>query len=530
MNANSLATTFGIPGRVVTGQPTELINQPMTTENQLRNIGARRPDVIQGMFKHFAEHTGMISELLQHLSGSSYDPTAEKVKSERGMKADFESFKKKFKIMNNMEFAWKSPSPEGYVYTVLEAPVFDGDDTVGRNLAEFSFVLNRKLADHEDVFGLADGTTQIVLTRPPEELTRGIRVWARLLVNKGADAAKRAIPMDLLSFGAELERKYNIKGEASQHGSKSRITFGEWHRGFMTCMRWEWNITGHAAHIKNQDNTPMKLIYTTHDGKVEMYWTEKWRYQTMKEAYMQMDEQLFWGLPWLDKNGNFAKDARGYRYYSGTGIYHQANRRLKREYTRLDSFDIIDDLMEGLYYDAIENDGEVCLLCMGGVQWRKAFDKLMRNEFSARPEVLFWDGYGNFHTASEGKAKGVMGIRSNFTYYETSVGKFIVSKMSYFDRKARATRYTQKGKREQSYRAIIMNLGNIMGGNHPMTMVTLQGRQNVLGRIAGMSNPGPGNLLTTPVDIEGEHMLTMQGVALHNPNCLAELKPARGLL
>ena len=58
---------FGVPSRVVVGNPRDLTNFKMTDYNNLRNIAAVRPDVIQGLFKHFSERTGMITELLYYM-------------------------------------------------------------------------------------------------------------------------------------------------------------------------------------------------------------------------------------------------------------------------------------------------------------------------------------------------------------------------------------------------------------------------------------------------------------------------------
>jgi len=427
-------------------------------------------------------------------------------------------------MLNNLEYSWMSPAPSNWLYRVATAPTFVNDQ-VGANGAEFFFDVNKQLGDMDDVWILADMTTQIILTQQPEMLPNGkLRVRAKKLSAPGQHAY--GIPRRLLEVGTEIGPLYNLKPEASEHGSKSRVAFGEWHRGWMSTMRWEWNITGHAAHVKN-DMTPMALIYTNDNGDVEPYWTETWRYNMMKMAYKNMDNQLFWGLSYTDPEGRFVKDARGYRYYSGMGIYHQANRRLKREYTRLNDFTIIDDIMTGLYHDALENNTGVEILVCGGIEFRKEFDKLIRNEFKGAPEVLYWDGKGNYQMG-QGSGSQQMGLRSNFTYYETPVGKFIVSGCNYFDRKGIPTLYTGEGRREQSYRGILLNISKMRGGSDAMTMVSLSGRQNVMGRVAGMSNPGPGNVLTTTADVEGEHMLTMQGIALHNPNCMAELKLARG--
>jgi hypothetical protein len=244
-----------------------------------------------------------------------------------------------------------------------------------------------------------------------------------------------------------------------------------------------------------------------------------------KNAYEHMDNQLFWGMSYTDNEGRFQKDERGYRYYSGMGIYHQANRRLKREYVKMNDFSILDDLIKGMYNDAIETGVKPEIFLCGGLELRTDIDRLIRNEFKGSPEVLYFDGKGNYNTGGDGNT---MGIRSNFRYYETPAGKIIVSDCPYFDRKGMPSLRTSEGNREQSHRGILINLAKMRGGQDAMTMVTLQGRQNVVGKVHGMSDPGPGGALTTTADVQGEHMLTMQGIALHNPNCMAELKLARG--
>jgi hypothetical protein len=72
---------------------------------------------------------------------------------------------------------------------------------------------------------------------------------------------------------------------------------------------------------------------------------------------------------------------------------------------------------------------------------------------------------------------------------------------------------------------MFLNLSKVMGGEDAMTLVTLSNRQNIIKQVVGMA--GPGNTLTTTADVMGEHMLTMQGIALRNPNILAELTPTR---
>lgn len=528
MFENNMVDKYGAAGKVVVGTTKYLSNANMTESNHIRNIVGSRPDIIQGLFKHFAFQSGMITELL-HAMKNTYDPDADKfLKNNFGRYVDQKMTKwnKNFKILNNFEFAWQAPAPEGWLYRVVTPPTFDQDDMVGANNMDFIFTVNVQLGDKDDIWLLADGVTQIMLTQQPVLNADGtMRVRARVHAAPGMHG--RGIPRRLLERGVELGMCYNLKPEASSTGSKSLVRFGEWMRGFMSCLRWEYNITGHAAHMKN-DSTREVLVYYAPDGSIEPYWTETWRYNMMKNAYTQMDNHLFWGLPATDQDGRFIRDEQGMRYISGLGLYHQANRRLKREYDELNDFSLIDNMMETMYYDSLENDADNVFMVFGALKFRQSFDRLIRNEFKFAPQVLYWDGTGNFQFGQGGGGKDAMGLKSNFQYYETPAGKFIVSQFNYFDRKSMPSLYTKNGAREQSYRGIIVNIGNLRGGTNAMTMVTLSGRQNVLGRVAGMSRPGPGGVLTTTRDVEGEHMLTMQGLALHNPNCIAELRKARG--
>lgn len=513
---------FGVPGRVIVGNPKDLTNFRMIDLNDLRNASLIKPDILPNMQKHFATQTGMITELLSYMN-STYDKNVAKFKEKNyGMAQP--AWNKNFKMLGTREFAWMTPAPDGFVYRVTTAPTLAGDGTVGRNGAEFIFSVNKQLGTKDDVWLLKDGTTQIILTGFPEPMSDGtLRVRARMLAAPGMHSS--AIPGYLLEKNSEIGPSYNLKPEASEHGSHTRVSFGEWHKGHMSTMRWEWNITGHAAHQKvNKDRIAIMMM--NERGNVETYWTEVWRYNMMKMAYQQQDNQMFWGLAYTDDEGRFIKDPQGYRYYSGLGLYHQANRRMKREYTKLNDFTLIDDIQTGLYHDALEAGTDVVTLVCGGIEFRKDFDKLIRNEFKGAPEVLYWDGKGNYQIG-QGSGSQTMGLKSNFTYYETPVGKFIVSGCNYFDRKSHPTDYTTEGRREQSYRGILMNISKMTGGEDMMTMVTLAGRQNVMGKVHGMSNPGPGGALTTVRDVEGEHLLHEQGVALRNPNCMAELNLAR---
>tara|TARA_Y100000592_G_scaffold20846_1_gene32029 strand:+ start:3163 stop:4761 length:1599 start_codon:yes stop_codon:yes gene_type:complete len=516
-----------IPNRITPGVPDELLNQPMNEYNDLRNVLMFKPHILEAVGKHFTEGTGLVSELLYHTkSGNS------KVVDEKGKikGTGYDRIAKNIEIINNHEFAWRVAAPSNWVYKIAETVPGDAQGRVGIGGAEFYLTLNKQLGEQDDVIMLADGNTQLIITAPPQMLVGGnMKVRVRLLLKKGASAA--FVPAYLLESGKEAKCMYNMKPEASEHGSKIRIPFGDWCKNYMTTQRWEWNLTGLAAHTQIDPSAKMQLTYFNGaKNQLEKYWIPVLDYEMMKQSYYHIDNQLFWGKKNINPDGSFRKDAKGRTYFSGDGIYHQMNRRLKRQYNNLTSFRIVDDMLRSLRYDAVSTTGmKPVYMVFAGVEFRTQFDRLIRNEFKLSPEVLYFDGTGGYQKES-GVASlhgSVRGIKSNFNYYETPQGVFVVSQCNYFDSRSLPTQYDVNGLPEQSYRAILVNITPTIGGQDMMSMVSLAGRQNVIGRVNGMSQPGPSGVLSTTADVEGKHMLHMCGVGVHNPNSIGEFRKSR---
>jgi len=515
-----------IPNRISPGMPDELLNQPMNMYNDLRNVLMFKPHILDAVGKHFTEGTGLVSELLYHTKSNSTT-----VLGDDGQKytAGNDRIAKNIEIIGNHEFAWRIAAPRNWLYRIQETVAVDpGTGQVGKGGAPFYLTLSKQLGDQDDVIMLADGNTQVIVDAPPVMLTGGnMRVRVKLLVKKGGQNAH--IPTYLVTAGAECKTIYNMKPEASEHGSKTRIPFGDWAKNYMTTQRWEWNLTGLAAHSKVDPSAVKQLAYFNgKKNQLEKYWIPVLDYEMMRQSYMQIDNQLFWGKKNINPDGSFRKDQKGRIYFSGDGIYHQINRRLKRQYNRMTSFRMFDDMLRSLRYDSSSTTHrKPVLMVIAGSEFRMQFDRLIRNEFKLSPEVLFFDGKGGYQSGPAKKYGDVRGIRSNFNYYETPNGIFLVSQCHYFDSRQLPTLYDTGGIPEQSYRGIIVNITPTIGGQDVMSLVSLAGRQNVIGTVNGMSNPGNGGVLSSTADVEGKHMLNMCGVGVHNPNCIGEFRKVR---
>jgi len=514
-----------IPGQVYPGQEKYMGgNVKYANLNYIKKVGLTHPEVLDGLYAHFSMQMGLLSCLL-HYTDSSYSHSTAMKMAANGVKSGGgrTPWEKKLKYLDGYEYQWQVDTPEGWVYTIKEAPIEDPNNpgTVGANDSEFSLVIDRRLVDKDDVLMLADGITQIIVTREPQEVSgmQNTRITCRLLPTKGLPQER--IPLFKLAKGQEMERKYNIKPESSDTGSRTQFKRSEWYRGHMTTMRLQYSLSGHVKRTKIKKKP---YIYNGPNGKQMQFWMTEMDEAMFRERVRIMDEQMFWGKPNINADGSFRRDAQGRVYYSGTGIYHQSNRQLRTPYQNLNDFTIIDRIGKSLYRDHVNTGNpevKPTILVLGGIEFRTDFDKLIRNEFSLSPEVLFFDGKGQFFGggAPKGDTK-VTGIRSQFNYYETPSATFVVSNCDYFDSKYRPRNLTANGESIHSKRAMLCNITRNIGGQLPISMLSVNGA-NSQGEISSIANSS--GQFSSPVDAIDKHEIMAQGVAVHNPNFLAEM-------
>jgi hypothetical protein len=169
--------------------------------------------------------------------------------------------------------------------------------------------------------------------------------------------------------------------------------------------------------------------------------------------------------------------------------------------------------------------GKPTYLICAGRRFKTSFEKLMRNEFSSDPMVLWWGNKQGRFFGAPTKENGLEGIKSTFNYYETTVGRFIVSPCRYFDSRYHASNFNAQGDRYESYRAFVFNISETIQGdgfNEALHLVSLPGRRMVKGKIGGMSSVPADGQIATSVDGETEHYLTQIGIAVGNPNMFGE--------
>lgn len=521
-----------IPNRLTNNLPKNMTNQKMTEYNDLRRVGLTNPHIMKAWAQHFVEHKGFLSELLMYLN-KDYNPMAAADRRKKGTDTMRDSvFAKNMTIINNHEFAWRGKAPQFSIYKFTENTAATSNLQTGFGTTEFYITLNKHLGSKDDVIMLNDRTTQLIITAPPTfniDGTMRCRVKRLYAREEQPFITQTGVPINMLAKGCEAAIIYNIKPEASDFGSRVEWHFGDWYRNFMTTQRYEWDITGLAAHTKTEKTH--WFTYCDENGTPGAYWTTESHIKMMRQLTERRENALFQGLPNLDANGQPERDSLGRTYYSGTGFYHQCNRRLRRFYNDFTDFSLIDDMLSDVADDT--TNGKPVLYASMGRQLRLAFDKVCRNEFKFNPERLYVNYKGGMAKGGEAAGNdGKMGIKSNFQYYETPAGIFIVSECPYFDNKSFPGVIGSDGHRDSSWRGLFVNISDeldLEGGAGNINLVTMAGRESVVGKMLGMAMPGADGHVSTPVDAHKEMVLDMAGIAVGNPNCLLELSKQRRL-
>jgi hypothetical protein len=493
-----------LPGHITPGKPKRFSNVKMTQYNDLVQAAMTKPHIIDAVQKHFSYKKGMLSELFTHM-GKTYNPNAMKDSGIGEMQKNI--LKENFMMIDNYRFAFKvaTPNEKQYRFTRNATP---SDPYLGKGGKLFNVWINSPTINKDDVLLLEDLNSQLLVVNVNNRGPKDTKLTVRLLILN----ASHSIPAGMVSKGSECMRYNNIKPERSTHGSRFDLSAGDMSEEYMTTQRFETDFTGHAAAMLRKQCT--WFHYVSPDGKEEgVYWIDQFRYLMIQKSWEFIENQLWNGVAARNADGSFYRDpVTGNQYISGNGIYTQCNGKLRKGYNKL-TMQLIEDIALEIRKDSIGVvDGKPTLLWMGGLQATSEFSKLLANEFNLDPLVFYYD-----------TPYGTQGKKSHFTEYDTPIAKIIMSPTTILDQKHVPSAYLPDGTRAQSHRAFLLNISELEGGMDNITLVSMPKRDMIEGRVAGMSNPGQDGVLSTTEDSEGYHLLRTAGVAVRNPNCMAEL-------
>lgn len=531
MAGNLPAQNFGIPNLITPGgkkvYPLKSLNKMQSLmDAMLANPAQLGPAVYDclAMYDRMDSYKPIVTTLLSAMSGEDNAGTGDNIydghfmgnRPQDGIEVD------------NYYFWCPIRTPKNLIFKVLVAPT---GVNIGRNDAEFSFVITKGALSPDDILGYGPhfSNKQLKVLRV-EPAGDGQRVVVRQL--KGVRNQDALVAY--LQVGFELDRLYNIKPEASETGSTGNLFFNRSMKGALTTSRWLVGVTGHADRIAlskqygpgNYDPHTNGTVYHYHepDGKTTDYFLTLAENITLRMMFQENDQHMFFGKADRSVDGSPARDPQGREVISGDGILEQCNKRANISYNKIDT-NFFDNLI-GRSID--KNNGTfVDMLLIGGHKLRDGFGKYCASQFKYNPMPLYYDlGKRKLVTEEMGPISA-QAIRTGFVQIQLQNGRVTLSENSYFDQNniRRVYRTDGSGDTENSHNGVAIDLSRIPGiernkSCRPITPVYLKGCGLVRGTVQGMSK---GGILSTAVDMRAVHYLHTQGVAVHDTNALTQI-------
>lgn len=492
-----------VPNMIVPGRPPTLKNNKVTEYNDLTRAGLEKPQMLHAMAKHLSYECGMLSQILMY-TGREFN---ENMLSSQMLSAEkMAILRNNFQMLDNYRFMFSVGSPKHKMITFVKDPSVN-DILIGKSGLPFKVYINDVHVDKDDVILLSDLRTNLmIIAQPIRHAT-----YTELTVRLNFLNTNHAVHRSLVSKGSFAKRSTNYKSERSTFGSRFEMSSNDMAMGYMSTSRFQTDQSGHASVVKNNIQW---FTYMFEDGNVGTYHIDMWKYNMLKQSWKFIENQLFTGVAPKNLDGTPYKDAiSGKEYIAGDGMLAQCRGMLRKAYNNM-SLGLFEDLTYELKKDSIGNvAGDPEYVFLGGMRAVMEFTKMISKELGGTysPGAFYYE------------SNGIRGYRSKFNVLELPFGKVYIANTDYFDQKWMPQQYMSNGYNLNSYRAYLLNISKTQGGQENVSLVTIPGRDMVQGRVAGMSNPGPGGLLSTTEDVEGEHLMRTAGIAVHNPNCLAEI-------
>jgi hypothetical protein len=453
-----------------------------TMTNSLAAALLTRPEISNNVVNLFESNFSAFSSYL-----------ARRGMTKKGLYEDFNT--DSFKVIGNRKFMWTLkgyPFRKGTIVTSVPST-----PTTTLNNAVFNLDLDTNYFSPNDNLELKDRRTIIqIMNDYPVEISTGVwRYRAKMVSN----VAGSFIPQALLNAGSEVGFSHTAFHEMSETGYEKN-TFPEWHTNYMTIQRMQYSISGSANET---------VLWVEHNG--QKLWVKHQDMEMMRRWAYARENQLLYGRASIDANENvYVRDLNGREIVQGDGVIAQGDGSLKYQYNTL-NIRVLENVMQNLQLLS-NTDGQIEVFTMGGQAFIWNFSRLMRDVFKFNPMPLFVDGKDR-------------GVNATFTQYIMGGVTITVAWNPAFDAAWRPQDRDINGVSRESHRAIFINLGNTIGGDPMVELVTLGKRSMVRKTIDGMASPGGNSKEFASNSMDGYQVqiLSETGICMKNPFGVAEL-------
>lgn len=466
-----------------------------TTERMLLHATATRPEILPSVFNMWEDHESTFTSILA------------RKQSARGIFAGMNT--PNFRMVGNTQVQWAEEGPSRRKGRIIS---HDGGQTPGAGHAVFEIRVTTDWFSKNDILEFEDRDQHVVVLSKRKITREDCFYRVKYVTNRDGGFLNPS----LLAQGREVGQSHTIFPELSEDAGEKHVYPG-WNTEFLTIQRHKHTISGTA------DATKVGII---HNG--EFLWDYRQNLLMRQRQAFDLENQLLFGRATMDSTGMcYITDDEGRDLPAGNGIVNQGDPSMTWRYNHL-TIRHIERVLEDIdLMSTGYGSKEVLVLC--GQTFFNDFQRIMRDVLQMNPAPLVVnDGEG-------GKA-----IKTNFTSYSWSGVNMILARCYAFDDPSRPIERDEHGNNYSSSRAFFVSMGNTLGGNPNVELLTLGNsntdRRMITRVINGMAGDGPfvpGSkgesvmLASSPVDGKQIHTLMHTGVIMRNSKGFAQLKRHR---
>jgi hypothetical protein len=479
----------------VTGTVTHDADQT-TTSNMLVRAAMLRPEIM----------TSSVTSMFEASYSTFASFLGRRGLTSSGLYAGMDT--ENFRVVGNRKVMWPV---KGYPLRKGVIISNNGGSTPGLNGAEFTVVINTDFFSVNDNLELVDRDTLLHVLSKARTATGDWSYRVKLVHNRPGAFCDPT----LVAAGKEIGFGHTAFPElSSDAGEKS--TYGEWHAEWIGIQRMKHTISGTANAMK---------VWLDHGG------VRTWDYQQNIDMYerwaIALEHQLLFGKSSVDSNDRvYVQDDLGRDLIQGNGIIAQGDPSLRFHYNNL-TIRQLENVMENLQLQQT-SDGMLEVAVCGGQKFYNEMQRLFRDVLQQNPVPMI-----------EKRDDGLE-INTAFSYYTFGGVRLHLMRCPAFDAPYRPIERDSNGNSNMSQRAFFASLGNTIGGQPNIELLTLGNAENdrrfVARVINGMAGDGPlvdgaGTqkmmLASSPVDGKQVHILNETGVVMRNNRGFAQLIKTR---
>jgi len=481
--------------RVLNGFPSELANQTLTSR-ELMKYAISSPEILPYVATIFSSNYTAFTSLLANkgfVSGNLLDPNNPKSGN--------------YRVVGNRKVMWRVTGSKLRKARIVKNPdgvtyydPFNKSTEIGKGKSAVDIFIDTNWFSPKDVLEMDDRRTLIHYAgvKIPEEVAPGVYKITVKLISKNNDAF---IPASLLEEGKEIGWLYTAFEELSETGYE-KYTFNDMAYSHMTIQRMKWSISGTAQ------ETRANQVWVEHNG--EKLVTDWANLEMLERWAIARENQLVFGKGTVNEKDEITlKDIENKEIIMGDGILEQGEGAFRMPYNYLTKA-VIHNVMKNMQLFA-NQEGVVELAVLAGNDALWDFHDIMR-------DLIIGSGAGNAIVEGSGSAKG---INMDVSYYQYANVRFVPVWFRFFDAPSRPQTYDVDGRRPESGRMIFVSLGDSKFNQPNIELLSLGKRNFIRGTVNGMNDGG--DMMANSVDGKSVHILSETGIALHNPEGVAEL-------